>query len=270
MSSIIRSVLREAMDALASLVFPAPCRICEATLTTADRIPICGDCLASLRPLTGPACQKCGRPFVSPQAATLTRPLCHLCRREVYAFDLARSYGAYDDAMVRAITLLKYHAVTPLGGWFAARLRELVSQRPELAAVDVVVPVPLHPARLRERGYNQAELIARPLAKRLRLPLGPYLLVRTKPRPDKLKLTRKERWRTVRGAYAIRQGSRVDKLRVLLVDDVFTTGATLDACARALRQAGVASVIGLTVARVVPSWTLAPAAEVSLQSREAE
>ncbi len=159
--------------------------------------------------------------------------------------------------MVRAVTLLKYHAVAPLGGWFATRLAELVARQPQAFAADVVVPVPLHPSRLRERGHNQAELIARPLARRLRLPLRSYLLVRTKPRPEKLKLTRQERWRTVRGAYAIREGTRVDKLRVLLVDDVFTTGATLDACARALRKAGAASVVGLTVARVVSGWVQA-------------
>jgi ComF family protein len=156
--------------------------------------------------------------------------------------------------MAEAIILLKYHAVTPLGGWFAARLAELVTRWPEGFAADVVVPVPLHPTRMRERGHNQAELIARPLARRMHLPLRSYLLVRTKPRPEKLKLTSRERWRSVRGAYAIRAGTRVDKLRVLLVDDVFTTGATLDACARALRQAGAASVVGLTVARVVPGW----------------
>ncbi len=199
-------------------------------------------------------CEGCGRPFVSAVAGAVHRPLCHLCRRGVYAFSLARSYGVYTGAMVDAITLLKYHAVTPLGGWFATRLAELVAHQSATFAADVVVPVPLHPTRLRERGYNQAELIARPLAKWLRLPLRSYLLVRTKPRPDKLRLTRQERWRTVRGAYALRAGAQVDKLRVLLVDDVFTTGATLDACARALRQAGAASVVGLTVARVVPGW----------------
>ena len=248
------SLLREVCDALVSLAFPAPCRICEATLDTASRIPICRECLGSLRPLSGPLCEGCGRPFLSAVAGTAHRPLCHLCRRGVYAFTLARSYGAYDGAMVRAITLLKYHAVTPLGGWFAARLAEMVARQPEAFGADVVVPVPLHPSRLRERGHNQAELIARPLARRLRLPLRSYLLVRTKPRPEKLKLTRQERWRTVRGAYALRAGTRVDKLRVLLVDDVFTTGATSDACARALRQAGAASVVGLTVARAVPGW----------------
>jgi ComF family protein len=172
----------------------------------------------------------------------------------VYGFDLARSFAPYDGPMVRAITLLKYSAVTPLGDWFGARLAELVANQPEFSAADVIVPVPLHAARLKERGYNQAELIARPLARRLGLPLRPLLLVRTKPRPDKLKLSRKERWRIVRGAYGMREGSQVDKLRVILVDDVFTTGATLDACARVLRKAGASRIVGVTVARVVPAW----------------
>lgn len=156
--------------------------------------------------------------------------------------------------MVRAIVLLKYHALKPLGAWFGERLAGMAAADCEMFAADVVVPVPLHPFRLRERGYNQAELIARPLAKRLGLPLRSYLLVRTKPRPEKLKLTRRERWETVRGAYAMRETTRIDKVRVLLVDDVFTTGATLDACARALRQAGAGRVVGLTLARVAPAW----------------
>ena len=280
-----RRVIQGALDALAALVFPAPCRICEATLLTAGRIPVCAECLGRLVPFTGPLCRQCGRPFgahmAQPENAKGTPspevmrsrshevmtsglheltnyPLpgatCHLCRRGVYAFDLARSFAPYNDTMVRAIVLLKYHAVTPLGDWFGARLAELVAREPETFAADAVVPVPLHPLRQRERGFNQAELIARPLARRLGLPLRPLLLVRTKPRPDKLKLTRRERWQTVRGAYALQQGSQVDKLRVLLVDDVFTTGATLDACSRVLRQAGAARVVGITVARVAPNW----------------
>lgn len=108
---------------------------------------------------------------------------------------------------------------------------------------DLVVPVPLHRQRERERGYNQADLIARPLAYRA------VLLVRTRPRPNKQILSLEERWESVRGAFATRPGSQVDNLRVLLVDDVMRTGATLDACAKALRAAGAKSVIGLTVAR---------------------
>jgi ComF family protein len=134
-----------------------------------------------------------------------------------------------------------------------------VGAHQERYAADVVVPVPAHSARLRERGYNHAELIARPLARRLGIPFRSYLLVRTQPRPDKLRLTVRERWRTVRSAYATRAGTRVDKLRVLLVDDVFTTGATLDACSRALRGAGASEVVALTVARAVPRGEVASA-----------
>lgn len=205
-------------------------------------------------PLSGPACQRCGRPFVSAQAAEAARPLCQLCRRGIYAFDLARSFAAYNDEMHGAITLLKYERMTRLGKWFAARLEEVVAHERNGFDADAVVPVPLYPLRQRERGYNQAELIARPLASRLGLPLE-LLLVRTKPRPEKLLLSRSERWRSVRGAYEINPRKRVDKRRILLVDDVFTTGATLDACSRALRQSGAAGVWGLTVARVLPNWS---------------
>jgi len=214
-------------------------------------------------------CECCGRPFpagvtvaavagVAAAGATASadtaRPLCRLCCDGYYAFDRARSYGLYNDALHHAILLLKYEEVTRLGDRFAARLAELVAREGETLRAAVVVPVPLHPDRRRERGYNQAELIARPLARRLHLKQGACLLVRTKPRPARRVLTRKKHWDSVRGAYATRKGLRVDKLRVLLLDDVLTTGATLDSCARALKRAG-AAIMGLTVARVVPGWS---------------
>ncbi|HKV29039.1 MAG TPA: ComF family protein [Candidatus Acidoferrales bacterium] len=245
------AIFRETLEALTSVLFPAPCQICGHILTNATLLPICNECLASLAPFRGLCCATCGRPFLSVVATDAAEPLCFACRRSTYAFDNARSYGEYNDQMSRAISLLKYEKLTRLGGWFAARLEERVRAEPILFAADVAVPVPLHPARQRERGYNQAELIARPLAKKLKLPLGAYLLVRTKPRPPRLLLSRRERWQTVRGAYELRKGARVDNLRVLLIDDVFTTGATLDACARALKRAGAKSVAGITVARVV-------------------
>jgi ComF family protein len=185
----------------------------------------------------------------------VAKPLCRLCRDGNYAIDRARSYGLYNDALHHAILLLKYEEVTRLGDWFAARLAEIVTREGEAFRADVIVPVPLHPDRQRERGYNQVELIARPLARRLHLKQGAFLLMRTKPRPARLVLSRKEYWPSVRGTYATRKGLRVDKLRVLLLDDVLTTGATLDSCARALKQAGAAAVLGLTVARVVPGWS---------------
>lgn len=245
------TIAREIVDALVSILVPAPCRICGAVLTRAGLLPVCEDCFATLGPLRGPLCECCGRPFISEMTLGSTSQRCLACRRNVYAFQHARSFAPYTDQMVRAIGLLKYEKLTRLGQWFAERLYELIQSDSTLQSVDVIVPVPLHRARLRERGYNQAELIAKPLARRLGIPLSSYLLVRTKPRPPRLLLSRRERWLTVRGAYEMRRGAQVDNLHVLLVDDVFTTGATLDACARALKRAGAKSVMGLTAARAI-------------------
>jgi competence protein ComFC len=245
--------LAGAGDALVSVLFPAGCRLCERVLIRASTVPICEECLASFPALGGALCTRCGQPSGAwslgggrderaPEGL-----LCPECRTRDYGFDRARSYAIYKAALVRAIMLLKFERVEPLGAWFAGRLAEVV--RREGVVADVVVPVPLHRQRERERGYNQADLIAKPLARKLGLPYRAVLLVRTKPRPDKHILSLEERWDSVRGAFATRPGSKVDKVRVLLVDDVMTTGATLDACARALRGAGAKSVIGLTVAR---------------------
>jgi competence protein ComFC len=254
--------LAEARDALVSIFFPAGCRICDQLLTRASRVPICDECLASFVSLTEEVCEICGRPIQSTTLHGIGQNRCPICREKpadqerTYAFDRARSFAAYDGLLVRAILLLKFERMEPLGAWFAARLAEVVHTQGLQA--DVVVPVPLHRERERERGYNQADLIARPLAKQLKLPHRAVLLVRTRPRPDKHILSLEERWESVRGAFATRPGSQVDNLRVLLVDDVMTTGATLDACARALRDAGAKSVLGLTVARAVRNPIIGP------------
>jgi ComF family protein len=250
-------IIQDTLGALTSVLFPAPCRICGGALLNASRIPVCIACLESFKPIMDPMCRLCGRPFVSAVTSHAERPLCRLCRSNFYGFDLARSFADYNEQLTSAILLLKYEQVTRLGEWFAARLEEVMLRAPEYAQdrwrFDIIVPVPLHSDRKRERGYNQAELIAKPLAKRLGLKLAPQILVRTKPRPPQLVLSRTEHWKSVRGAYAIREGAQVDKLHVLLVDDVLTTGATLDACARVLKKAGAVSVVGLTVGRVAPT-----------------
>jgi len=155
----------------------------------------------------------------------------------------------YDDALFEAVALLKYEQVSQLGNWFAGKLSQVARLEAAQWRADVVVPVPLHAERRRERGYNQAELIARPLARGLHLRLESRLPVRVKPRPPQLVLSRTERWRAVRGAYATRETAQADNLRILLIDDVMATGATLDACARVLKKAGAAAVFALTVGR---------------------
>ena len=240
-----------AADGLISIFFPGDCRICGRLLVDARRVPFCDDCFLSFKGIPHPCCELCGRPLPGLTQRQSGSSLCPLCQNKTYAFDCARSFAIYDGPLVQAILLLKFEQIEPLGKWFAERLAEVAQSEGQLLAADVVVPVPLHRQRERERGYNQAALLSKPLAKRLRLPHKSLLLVRTRARPDKRILSLEERWESVRGAFATRPGSQVDNLRVLLVDDVLTTGATLDACARALREAGAKSVFALTVARAL-------------------
>jgi ComF family protein len=248
---VVRAWLTAASDALVSVIFPAGCRICNELLTDSRRVPICKDCFSSFATVPTAACEICGRPLPGLERKDPAPGLCPACQDRTYAFDCARSFAIYQGPLVQAILLLKFEQIEPLGAWFAERLAQLVQSKADRFAADVVVPVPLHRQRERERGYNQAALLSRPLAKRLRLPHKALLLMRTRARPDKRILSLEERWESVRGAFATRPGSQVDNLRVLLVDDVLTTGATLDACARALREAGAKSVVGLTVARAL-------------------
>lgn len=244
-----RSWLRSGLDGLAAVLFASRCRLCEELLTQASRVPVCPACLGRVRPLELVAfCDRCQRPLASAIGSPET-PLCGACRMEENDFDRLRSFGAYDAELRALIVLLKYNGVRPLarplGGWLALAAQ----QCPALVEVDALVPVPLFPARQRARGFNQAELLARELGRWVKLPTETRCLARVKDTPSQAGLTPLQRVENVRGAFAAT--TKLDTARILLLDDVCTTGATLNACARALKQAGAAQVNALTVARVV-------------------
>lgn len=235
---------------MTSLLLAAPCRLCGELLTTASRVPVCPSCLGRVRPLELLAsCDRCQRPLsaaaVSPDGAALCGP----CRQEETTFDRLRTFGAYDGELRSLIVLLKYNSVRPLarplGEWLAA----LLHQHPEMAEVDVLVPVPLHPTRQRSRGFNQAELLARELRRWTSLRVETRWLRRVKDTPSQTGLTPNQREENVRGAFS--SETSLDAARILLLDDVCTTGATLNACAQVLKRAGAARVNAVTVARVV-------------------
>ncbi|MGH9804393.1 MAG: ComF family protein [Candidatus Acidiferrales bacterium] len=215
----------------------------------ASRVPVCPACLGRVRPLELVAfCDRCQRPLSSAIGAT-EPTLCGACRMEETDFDRLRSFGAYDAELRALIVLLKYSAVRPLARPLGSWLVRAAQQCPALLEVDAVVPVPLYPARQGSRGFNQAELLARELCRWVRLPVEARWLRRVKDTPSQAGLTPVQRLDNVRGAFAAAR--KLDTARILLLDDVCTTGATLGACARALRQAGAEQVNALTVARVV-------------------
>lgn len=232
-------------------LMPVHCAACGVPLTD-DPVPLfCSSCWTGITPLIGPACSRCDRPFASP-AATSHSPdhVCARCMKAPPAYAHARTVYPYVPPLQDAICLLKYRGKVAL---VPALSRLMIEHLPSRDGVDVVIPVPLHPDRLRAREFNQSLLLAHRVAGHLRLPLSCHTLVRLVASAPQTTLSRKERLRNLRGAFAVPEPSVLAGKRVLLVDDVFTTGTTMNECARALLQAGSGEVFALTLARTVES-----------------
>lgn len=237
--------------------FPADCRICNAPLIEISRLPVCADCLSALRPLAGSLCSVCGESLLSPAFMDRVDPLCGLCQRMHPPFEKAVAYGSYDGGLRDLIHLLKFQQVRPaaavLGRMLAEAIAGLESALP--AGEIAVVPVPLHARKRAQRGFNQAELIARAALKELRRPgrfeISATALARRRETESQIGLTRHQRRENMRGAFAVTGREQIEKRNVLLVDDVFTTGTTAAECARVLRRAGADRVWVVTVARTL-------------------
>jgi ComF family protein len=227
------SALRSLWSALLDLVYPPRCVGCQQPGPW-----LCPGCLAAIEPVPEPICRLCGD-------MVLTGDLCPPCRRRPLQIDGIRSVGLHQGPLREAVHGLKYHRQRHL----APVLAGLMAQRlqAESLPADVLVPVPLHPDRQRQRGYNQAALLAGALAGPA-LPVAAGCLVRTRATATQTHLGRDDRMANVAGAFTCRNGDLAGR-RVLLIDDVCTTGATLEACALACRQAGAASVWALTLSR---------------------
>jgi ComF family protein len=239
--------MMDILDLLLHWIYPVDCAACGQPVLERDWPSFCRPCWDSIRPFTDPLCPCCGRPFASPVAlAHSPGHLCGACREAPPAFQQALSPYRYEGVLEKAIRLFKYRNRP----FLAAPLAELLLiWRDRLPPCDLVLAVPLHPARLRLREFNQSLLLADRIARRLRLPLSIDDLLRIRPTPPQTELDRKERIGNVRRAFAVRRGAELQGRRILLIDDVMTTGATVNECAKALRRGGVTSVVVLTLAR---------------------
>ncbi len=240
-SATLRTVGRRAVDA----VLPPRCLACGDIV--AEPGAVCGTCWQGLDFISAPMCDCCGLPFAYDAGGGA---VCGECARERPVYRRARSVLVYDDAS-RALVLAFKHAdrtdaAPAFSRWLARAGGDL------LADADAIVPVPLHRRRLLVRRYNQAALLALALGRLAGKPVAVDALRRTRATPSQGRLGRGQRERNVRGAFAVSDNRRdlIDGKRMLLVDDVLTTGATLSACARALLHGGAAQVDALTLARV--------------------
>jgi ComF family protein len=238
--------LRRLLVSVLDLVFPPLCVVCTKNLGQGDRY-LCGVCVAQISLIGHPLCTRCGRPFF-----TLgdTDHLCGTCMTKEPPFDVARSCGVYGGTLLAAIHLFKYHHRTYLAPVLCGLLTHIEWGDFGPAGYDVIVPVPLHRKRLYERGFNQALLLSREIGRLWGIPTDDSGLIRKRWTVPQIQLVPKEREKNVRGAFAV-VGDSLSGKRVLLVDDVYTTGATVSECARVLKRAGAERVGVFTLARVV-------------------
>lgn len=235
-------------EGLVDLVFPPNCVACHGPAPEY----LCASCIASIRRVERPLCHCCGRPLdllsVSPESSFRERALCARCQSLPAEFDCCRAYGWYEGALRAAILALKYRGKTAVVPALAGLLGRTLEEEPVLGRAETLVPVPLHPRRQRERGFNQAELLARALAARSGRALRCDLIVKTRHTRPQVGLNAEQRRENLLDAFAF-QGQSAPAGPILLIDDVTTTGATFHACARTLRAAGATTIYALALAR---------------------
>jgi ComF family protein len=265
-------MVRAVVDDLVTTFFPADCRVCGGPLTSAGLSPLCDECVDALREQTAELCARCGE-ALDMDGLRFTRQiegegvLCAPCRMAPPEFERAAAWGVYSGGMREAIQLLKYEraeaVARPLGRLLARVIEKMGAGG--MGRELVVIAVPLFAPKQRQRGYNQSVLLAEEAMRSLdrsgagwHLSLAHGAMVRTRQTESQFGLSTRERRRNLRGAFTVKDPAAVSGSNVLLIDDIYTTGATARECARVLRQAGAAKVWVATVARaqkeMVASW----------------
>lgn len=233
------------------LCFPIPCAGCGRKWLLHHEGFWCESCLEKIPWISSPICPQCGRPF--PKSPSSPDHLCGDCLLSTFSFDYARSAVQHAGIVRDRIHQLKF------GGhlhWVPALAELLLRtiEREKAPRAQIIVPVPLHVKRVRERGFNQAALIAGVMARRLGVPVRFDVLVRRFWTAPQTRLNRSQRLENVKGAFQVSLSSEIRGRIVLMIDDVFTTGTTLNECAKVLKESGAAEIHALTVSRALPDW----------------
>jgi ComF family protein len=244
LTATLPAQLRRIGRAVVDGVLPPRCLACGVIVDEPDAL--CGSCWAAMTFFAPPWCAMCGLPFPHPMGE---KAVCADCARDRPSWDRARAVLRYDKHSRRLVLALKHgdhtHLARALGGWMRRAGAEV------LDGADLILPVPLHWTRLFARRYNQAGLLAQAIRAAGGPPVAPDWLVRRRRTPSQGRLGAAARTRNVRGAFTLRPGRSIRGKRVVLIDDVLTTGATVEECARVLRRGGAEFVGVLTLARAL-------------------
>ena len=242
--ALVKGASQALFSEVLDLVYPepAPCLLCRGPGEPDRTIRVCSACTDRIAHIGRPRCSRCGRAISSrkaPSARSAKALTCSECNRSRQAFDYCRAYGVYEGYLRALIHQVKYGKDAAAAQGLGELMAWVVACDPGYGRIDAVVAVPLHPRRLAERGFNQAALLAERVAWGIRRPMVDAV-ARVQETSPQSKLPYSERGKNVRRAFAVTRPHLVKGKRILIVDDVLTTGATLSAVARALKRAGAA------------------------------
>ena len=234
--------------ALLDIVFPPLCHACKEFIPDAGDLHLCTRCRGEVHDVSSPLCTICGIPFATPGGID---HVCGACLAIHPRFAAARAAVLFDGVARDLIHRFKYDRKVHLARPLSLLVQEALTSFTTSLAADLLIPVPLHRRRLRERGFNQAVLLGRTLAKAWNIPLNVDTLKRTRWTEPQVTLSAAEREANVRGAFALAEPAAVRGRKIILLDDVYTTGSTVAECSRVLRKAGADEIYVITVARAV-------------------
>ena len=238
--------MKRLVEEFLSTLFPRPCPLCRAVILQ-KKEAFCTACLEGFEMIQEPVCSCCGYPLRG--GCVPEGSLCPACLSRDALFLRVRSIALYSGNVRKAILRVKYGRQAPVARSLSLFLRDHHSRFFPDDAFDRIVPVPLHPKRLREREFNQCVLLARPLAALLGIPLDLDAVERIRHTMPQSASSEADRRKNLRGAFRVRKPAHINQRSILLLDDVFTTGATLEELARSILSAGASGVAALTVAR---------------------
>lgn len=236
------TAVKQFFTALLDVILPPICHVCHSFIPNAGTLHICPSCRDLLPLVSSPLCPICGVPF----AGSGSDHRCGECLTHPPHFDTAQAHFLYEGAIRDLIHSFKYNQLTHLRYPLALLALEGIHH---VHDPQLIIPVPLHRSRLRQRGFNQAVLLGKVLSSQLSLPMMPDALIRTRPTEPQIDLSAAERRLNVKGAFSVSKPGAVAGKRILLLDDIMTTGSTMNECARELKNAGATMVIASTIAR---------------------
>lgn len=243
--------MKKVVEGAISLFFPAECRICKGSLEPLNRSFICSGCWSKIKWVVPAYCSRCSKPLPSCHVPGESSPLlCRECLREPPLYTRLLVPTLYEGVMKKAIHLLKYERKEGIFVEIKRILARFLEQNfLTFSQLDEIIPIPLHRKKLRQRGFNQAYLLARFMSRFLEVKLAHSSLLRVRETQSQTKLSKQERAANVKGAFRLKNGNSFKRKTILLVDDVYTTGATLREAARLLRTFETREIVAFALAR---------------------